>query len=48
MPAARNPMVRLSGITGDDPIITSVVRWRMNNIHAMVKPTLFIHWMEAV
>ena len=47
MPAARNPMVRMSGITGHDPSITSVVRWTMYNIHAMVKLKLFIHWKET-
>jgi hypothetical protein len=48
MPAAGNSIVRMSGITGYDPIITSVVRWAMNNIHVMVKLTLFIHWKETV
>jgi hypothetical protein len=48
MPAAGNSMVRMSGITGHAPIITSVVRWAMNNIHVMVKLTLFIHWKETV
>ena len=48
MPAAGNPMVRLSGITGQDPSVTSVVRGTMNNIHAMVKLQRFIHWKETV
>ena len=41
-------MVRMSGITGHDPMITSVVKWAMNNIHTMVKRKLFIHWKETV
>jgi hypothetical protein len=48
MHAVGNSMVRLSEIIGHDPILTSVVRGTMNNIHAMVKPKLFIHWMETV
>jgi hypothetical protein len=48
MPIAENPMVRMSGITGHNPIITSVVRWAMNNIHAMVKLKIFINWKETV
>ena len=31
-----------------DPIIISVVRWRMNNIHTIVPRKLFIHWKETV
>ena len=48
MPIAENPMVRMSGITGHNHIITSVVRWTMNNIHAMVKLKIFINWKETV
>lgn len=46
MPPAENPMIRMPGVSGHDPSMTSVVRWTMNNIHAMVK--LFIHWKATV
>ncbi len=48
MLTVENPMVHMSGITGHDPIIISVVRWRMNNIHTIVTRKLFIHWKETV
>lgn len=48
MPIAGNPMVRMSGLARRDPWMTSAVRWTLNNIHAMAKSKLFIHWKATV